>query len=268
MAPAFLALLRARLGPASVRSVAALECFDSIDSTNAHLLAAAVPPAGQASVCVAAHQTAGRGRRGRTWLTPPGSGVCLSFGWTFPVARCDLSALTLAVGVVVRRALQSLGTIDIGLKWPNDLVVNGGKLGGILAEVRLIAEAAYVVIGIGVNLDLPADFAAAVAAQGGQPPQDLRQAGLSDVNAVSVAAVLIDQLCLALPVYAAHGFEPFSREWTEADILRDRCVEWVTGETRREGIARGIASDGTLLVEYAGGMERLIAGEVTLRRAA
>jgi BirA family biotin operon repressor/biotin-[acetyl-CoA-carboxylase] ligase len=202
------------------------------------------------------------------WLTPPGSGVCLSFGWTFPGARRDLAALTLAVGVAVRRALQSLGAIEIGLKWPNDLVVNGGKLGGILAEMRLTADSTYVVMGIGVNLDLPADFAAAVAALGGQPPQDLRRAGLSDVNAVSVAAVLIDQLCLAVPVYASEGFEPFRREWTEADILRDRCVEWVTGESRREGIARGIETDGTLLVEHAGGIERLVAGEVSLRRAA
>jgi BirA family biotin operon repressor/biotin-[acetyl-CoA-carboxylase] ligase len=123
--------------------------------TNSRLLAITDLPAGKADVCIAEHQSAGRGRRGREWLAPFGGGICLSLSWTFPEPPPQLGALSLAVGVALLRALGSHGASGVRLKWPNDVLVNERKLGGILCELRAEAGGpAYVVIGVGLNARL------------------------------------------------------------------------------------------------------------------
>ncbi len=107
-------------------------------------------------MCLAEFQHAGRGRRGRRWIAPLGGGLCLSVGWQFADTPPELSALTLAVGVVARRALAAVAGVDVGLKWPNDLVLDARKLGGILLELTAEAQGGcYVVAGIGINVSLP-----------------------------------------------------------------------------------------------------------------
>ncbi len=111
--------------------------------------------------CIAEYQTAGRGRRGRRWSTPLGAGLCLSVGWQFADAPAELSALTLAVGVVVRRALARVAGVEIALKWPNDLVWDERKLGGILLELTAEGQGGcHVVAGIGINVALPPEVLA------------------------------------------------------------------------------------------------------------
>jgi BirA family biotin operon repressor/biotin-[acetyl-CoA-carboxylase] ligase len=156
----------------------------SVDSTNTQLVAREAPPAGSAEVLLAEVQSAGRGRRGRAWLAPPGGAVCLSLSWTFPEMPRDVGALSLAIGVCVLRALKSVGAVDIRLKWPNDVLVGDRKLGGILIELR--AESAgpvSVVVGIGLNVALGDELLEKIAATG------LRATDLCSAVAASSAAV-------------------------------------------------------------------------------
>ena len=148
--------LRRALAPRTARRLARLEVLTEVDSTNRRLLESAPPPPGKLAACLAEFQTAGRGRRGRRWLAPLGGGLCLSAGWQFAGTPRDLSALTLAVGVVARRALADAARVDVALKWPNDLVHDERKLGGILLELAAEAQGrCYVVAGIGINVALP-----------------------------------------------------------------------------------------------------------------
>src|SRR5688572_15696959 len=154
--------------PEDVRShIESLQVEWTLESTNTKLLDAWPPAAGFASVLLAEHQTGGRGRRGRSWVAPPGGAVCLSVSWQYAELPADLSALSLIVGLCVVNALHELGVEGVSLKWPNDLVTANGKLGGILIEMR--AEAGgpvHVVIGIGLNVLLDDEARATVKAAG------------------------------------------------------------------------------------------------------
>lgn len=261
------ARIRIRL-PEDVRArVASCEVAWTLPSTNAVLLAASEPAPGQATVLLAEHQTAGRGRRGREWVAPLGGAVCLSIGWTFAELPRDLAALSLVVGVCALRALAGHGVRELALKWPNDLLAGGRKLGGILIEMR--AESAgpiVVVIGIGVNVALGAPARARVATSGNEAVDVVEFGGSADRNAL--AALLISEIVAALPKFAAEGFAPFATEWREADALRGRHVTVLLGAQPQVGIARGIDTGGALLVETPIGLRRFVAGEVSVRAQA
>ncbi|HEY0766490.1 MAG TPA: biotin--[acetyl-CoA-carboxylase] ligase, partial [Steroidobacteraceae bacterium] len=142
------AKIRAGLAPEVHGRVRSVEAAWSTASTNTVLLARANPPDGTSEVVLAEYQTAGRGRRGRAWLAPPGGAICLSLSWTFREVPPDLGALSLVIGVCALRALQELGVAGAALKWPNDLLLAERKLGGVLIELRAeSAGPACVVIG-------------------------------------------------------------------------------------------------------------------------
>ena len=244
-----------------------LALADEVDSTNEALLAVGDLPPGRFDACLAEFQHRGRGRRGRTWLAPFASGICLSVGWCFVEAPRQLSALSLAAGVAVRRALAGSGFDDVNLKWPNDILHGGGKLGGILCELRAEAAGpAYVVIGVGLNVDLPAGAAKAIGATG-LPPVSL--AGMGPRPSRSrLAAALLGQLALALVEFEQAGFAPFHDEWRAADALLGRPVRLQHGERAVDGLARGIDADGALLFDAGNGVERVVSGEISLRPAA
>src|SRR5882724_1064305 len=164
----------------SERARAVLDRVDAlltVDSTNRYLADVAMAAPGQASVCVAEVQTAARGRRGRSWFAPFGSGVSLSLGWQFEESPPNFSALSLAVGVAVIRALQRLGCSLAQLKWPNDVVSRNKKLAGILIDMRGESSGpARVVIGIGLNLHMPAEARVKLAEQQALLVTDLHEA--------------------------------------------------------------------------------------------
>ena len=158
--PATIAAIASALGPLARRFD--VDVLDTCASTNAELLARAETGAASGTVLVANEQTAGRGRRGRSWIASPGDSLTFSLLWRFAPGTAP-AGLSLAVGLAVARALQKVGAGDTALKWPNDILRNRRKLGGILVELLPGAPHAAV-IGIGINLHLPADLPADVRA--------------------------------------------------------------------------------------------------------
>lgn len=259
------AVIRSHLASAASKSLAGLEATWTIDSTNAALLARSDLRAGTCVALLAENQTAGRGRRGRSWLAPVGGSLCLSLGYGFAELPREIGALSLAVGVCSLRALRRCGITTAQLKWPNDLVAAGSKLGGILIEMR--AESAgpiYVVIGIGLNVSLNAASRSQVTATGTNPT-DLTALGLIDTDRNIVAAALLDELIAGLREFARSGLESFGAEWRGADALHGRDVAVMLADRQTRGVARGIDAAGALIVETPRGLTKFIAGEVTVR---
>jgi len=242
-----------------------LELHTEIESTNGRLLARPPPP-GTLAVCIAEYQTAGRGRRGRRWSAPFGTALCLSASWQFERTPPELAALTLAVGVVVRDVLARTVRVDARLKWPNDLVWDERKLGGILLE--LIAEAqggCHVVIGVGLNVAMPPALLRRLS-DWPRGAVDLATATGAVPSRAALAAELVVGLDALCRDYAATGFTPYRAAWRAADFLRGRSVTLHEPAGEIAATALGIEADGALLVETAGGArKRVLAGDVSVR---
>lgn len=251
-----------------VRScIAALEVHHSIDSTNRYLLeAGADPQITPARLCLAEHQSAGRGRRGRQWQSPFGASIYLSLRWQFEETPAQLPALALAAGVVVAQTLEALGVNEIGLKWPNDLYWGGRKLGGILLEMRGEAGGASdVVIGLGLNVSMPS----ASDKEIDQPWVDLQEIlGSSRPHRAVLAGQLSTALCRGVQDFCRSGFAAFAQEYARRDVLDGHAVSVEQAGQALRGVARGIEDDGALRVCVDGDVRRFVSGDVSLRRIA
>jgi BirA family biotin operon repressor/biotin-[acetyl-CoA-carboxylase] ligase len=172
----------------------------------------------------------------------------------------SLAGLSLAVGVAATEALAACAIDEVALKWPNDLVARGAKLGGILVELGGDALGpCHAVVGVGLNLRV-----GAAAAAIDQACIDLAALAPSP-SRVQVAARLVDHLVDALDRFAEHGFDAFAAAYARRDALYEREVELLQGDRRRHGIARGIDARGALRVAFADGEEVVDSGEVSLR---
>lgn len=243
--------------PADLR----VSVIDSVDSTNRALLDAQASEDPQA--LFAEWQTAGRGRRGRSWRSPYGANLYASLAWSFGAWPPALTTLPLMVGVACARALADVGLARVQLKWPNDLWADGRKLGGILIEHRGEAGGACrVVIGVGINVAM----SPAQATDIDQPWTSVDAALGARASRNALAIALMRRLVESLALFAAQGFAPFAAQWQALDVTRDAAVR-VSGAESFEGIARGIDADGALLIDSAGGRRCLHAGDVSLRLA-
>jgi BirA family biotin operon repressor/biotin-[acetyl-CoA-carboxylase] ligase len=253
--------------PAAARGhVHSIEAAWTVDSTNSVLLARPNPQPGVCEVFLAEYQTAGRGRRGRSWVAPPGGSICLSLSWTFREVPPDLAALGLAVGVCGLRALQQLGLGKVALKWPNDILADDKKLAGILIELRAESDGpACVIIGIGVNVALGSALLQKIGEMGGASATDLVTAGLIQPSRNALAAALVSQIVPGLLAFEKEGLRPFVEEWRSVDALRSRQIDVHTQEGVTRGLARGIDIHGALVVETLQGIRRFVSGEVTVR---
>lgn len=236
------------------------------DSTNAQLLASSAEHDPQ--LLFAEFQTAGRGRRGREWVSPFGANLYLSLAWSFAQWPRQLTALPLAVGVACARALREVGLDTVGLKWPNDLHVNGRKLGGILIEHR--AEAGgpcRVIIGIGINVAMTGAQAQTV----NQPWIGLQEALAAQGHAATTrrafSLALVRQLTQAVHTFEQSGFDAFAADWSTLDLTRDREITVQGQHGDYKAIARGVDEHGALLVETLGQLQTIHSGEVSLRLA-
>jgi len=255
----------AELGPQRMAQLRTLDLRFEVDSTNTRLLAAAPPPLGQADACLSELQHAGRGRRGRRWIAPFGAGVALSVAWTFSDGAGALAALSLGVGVAVSRALVRAGARGVTLKWPNDIWLRDRKLGGVLIELRAEASGpAHVVIGVGVNVDLPAAARREIEAGG------VRAAAVADACAAApsrnlVAGAILDEVLSMLGQFEREGFAAFRDAWTALDALSGRPARVLLGRTVVSGTARGVDQEGALLLDTGDRMQRFVSGEASLR---
>ena len=245
-----------RLGPGAVHVRFA------VDSTNTVLAERLRAGAAAPELCTAESQTAGRGRHGRRWVSGLGQSLVLSVSWRFAVRPGGLSGLSLAIGVALAEALAASGLGRVMLKWPNDLVVDDRKLAGILVEASGSRSGSVAcVVGVGFNLDL----APAESGRIDQPWIDFAR----ELGRVPGRSMLASQAANAIldacEQYRNRGLEPFVDGWRERDTLRDRSVRVLSGGAPIEGTARGIDSDGALLVQHAAGVVRCESGEVTVR---
>jgi BirA family biotin operon repressor/biotin-[acetyl-CoA-carboxylase] ligase len=252
--------------PDAIRGqLAGIEVLDSVASTNARLMALAGEGAPSGLVCLAERQVAGRGRAGRSWVSPFGSNLYLSLLWRYPHAPAQLGGLSLACGVTAAGALAEAGVRDIGLKWPNDLHWRRRKLGGLLLEVAGESQGpSQVVAGIGVNRRLSPNQAAGID----QPWVDLDEIlGPRSIGRNALAVAMIGALVRALTGYGEQGLRPFLPGWAQFDTYLGQPVEVIAGDNRLRGTAAGVNADGALLLDTENGRRTLYAGEVSLRPA-
>ncbi len=228
-------------------------------STNAALLEENAPGP---LLLAAGEQTAGRGRRGRRWRSAPGDGATFSILRRMRCAPAALSGLSLAVGVACARALRALGVGETQVKWPNDLVVRGAKLGGILIETRVGAGETIAVVGIGINCRSDPALARKLRRDIAALDQFIRPAPSRN----RVIADVAREVMLALEAFEQSGLAPFAAEWAalhahEGERLRVRLAD---GRTL-SGLAEGIAASGALRLATAHGVREIISGRIVRR---
>ena len=244
--------------------IAFCEVAGQVDSSNTRLLEQAPPEDGQVQVFLAEYQTAGRGRRGRNWISPPAAGICLSLGVGFDDSPQNLEALPLALGVATRRALGKLGIEPVGIKWPNDLMAEG-KLAGILVELRHTSDdRLHLVAGLGLNYRLSDSQTVAMSDRWSDV------SGMTDGTPPSrkeLVRQILPEWVAALDIFMLQGLSPFLQDLRLADVCRNQQVELVSDTSITHGICRGIADDGCLLLQSGEETKRIIAGDISLRPA-
>jgi BirA family biotin operon repressor/biotin-[acetyl-CoA-carboxylase] ligase len=263
------ATIRREAGRHGWPATATLEVAFETDSTNKRLYEAEAPAPGRPRALFAELQRAGRGRRGRDWLAPFGSGLTFSVAWSFREMPAGLSALGLAIGIGAAEALRAAGLREVRLKWPNDLVWRGRKLGGLLLQLRSEAGAgASVVAGLGLNLAMPASARSALAASGDVEIADVRDVlGTDPPSRNALAGQLVAAIAAACAEFERDGFGAFAGRWRALDALDGRAVRVLQGQLHEEGVARGVDADGALLLERGGRLDRFYSGDVSVRPA-
>ena len=253
-----------------------IEIVPSIDSTNTELMRRAREGRQEPILLVAEQQTAGRGRLGRPWRSAVGDSLMFSLG--LPLAPQDWSGLSLAVGVSVAESLQpqwpeaGSSTPRIGLKWPNDLWLSGDhKLAGILVETASFiapgGQAAfgggldaqksprYVVVGIGINVRAPEGDGLSTV------PGSLQMVD-GRWDAPQALQAVVPALITTLQAFARQGFAPLQQRFAQRDALAGRAVSLSDGT---QGTAQGVAADGALQVQTAGGVVAVTSSEISVR---
>lgn len=243
--------------------------LEEVDSTNRYLDRMA-PAERHGHAVIADRQTAGRGRRDRRWHSPAGGNLYFSLGWRFRRTDLPLSTLPLLAAVAAAEALRRFGLDGHGIKWPNDILFEGKKLAGILVELKSAGTATCAIVGIGINLDMPAPDGEDPARLIDRPWTDLASCLAEPAAAHGrnrVATLLLDQLLASLERFESSGFDSFRGAWARYDLLTDSPVTLETDAGSVEGRAAGISDMGELQVEQANGtLVSYHAGEVRVFR--
>jgi BirA family transcriptional regulator, biotin operon repressor / biotin---[acetyl-CoA-carboxylase] ligase len=253
--------IRAALTRPCIDWLRCLEVWPVIGSTNAELMRRAQTSSIDGSVCLAELQIQGRGRRGRNWYSPFGANLAVSIGLSMNRPASTLGGASLVVGLAVVDALDQLGVADIAIKWPNDVLLDGAKLGGILIEMLQLGSQVQLVVGIGLNVSLPQQ----VRAQLEQEVADLASAGFSHTRD-RLAATVVSSVVEYMEQFDRSGFQPFIDAFNERHYFQCRQVQVLQGETRIPGEVRGVSDTGALLLQTPGGLAQFHGGEVSLRQ--
>lgn len=241
-----------------------LSVLISTNSTNENLLKHAENnPNDTGYVLISEQQKAGRGRRGKEWVSPFAANLYCSVLWRFNQGMSALDGLSLAIALGLVSALEDYGVEGLGLKWPNDVLHDGKKLAGILIEITGdVNESCQVVVGFGVNYSMPLTESQKID----QPWVDIETLMGEKVDRNRLTALIIEKIVSTLVLFERDGFAGFSGDWEKWDLFRGQMVQLLIGEQKVLGTYLGVNSQGALLLETANGREVFHGGEVSLRR--
>ena len=239
-----------------------VEVHSLIDSTNDYLMRRLPNQLSPGQVCLAEYQSAGRGRRGRQWISPFGSQIYLSMYWYLEQGLSAAMGLSLVTALAVSDAVKAHSNVQVQLKWPNDIYLGGVKLAGILIDLEGQAlEPSHSVIGIGLNLHMPEAAGKLIE----QKWTDLQSHSQVKIDRNALSAQLISCLRQRLNQYQQTGLAPMLDEWHALDAFLNKRVKLITGERTTHGICRGVNNQGALLLEVNGQIKPVYGGEVSLR---
>jgi len=259
-------LIKKHLSAAAQSLIAEMEIHHCIHSTNSYLVEKSRQTKKTAVVCFAEYQTAGKGRRGREWVSPFGSNIYLSILYQFQQGPAAISGLSLAVGVAVIRALKDCGVEGVGLKWPNDIFWQGKKLAGILIEVSGESSGpCSAVVGLGLNLYLPKEKAKSIT----QDWVDLSQILIGHPVKIRnrLAATLLNHLMPIIANFEQDTLLSYLEEWRKYDCMKGRDVQIFIGQQTFSGTVKGIDDNGLLLLtDERGNVRAFSSGEVSFSK--
>lgn len=245
-------------------SPAKADVYSIIDSTNDHLMRRLPNNIEKGQVCIAEYQSAGRGRRGRQWISPFGSHLYFSMYWRLDKGMSAAMGLNIIAALAVSDAIKALYNIDVQLKWPNDVYLDGVKLAGILIDLDGQAlEPCHCVIGIGLNIKMPATSAEQVD----QPWTDISQHLDEPIDRNELVAEIIHQLCIRLAIHEVEQDPTIISQWQARDYFYNKPVRLISGEKEIQGICQGIDQQGALMLKINGELKAMYGGELSLRAA-
>lgn len=248
---------------ASLPAQAKLHVVPIIDSTNQFWLNKKDDHVASGSACFAESQSAGRGRRGRTWQSPFGAALYCSVWWRSQNNLSELMGLSVAIGLAITRWLHQLG-VPAKVKWPNDIYIEQQKVAGILVELEGRPDGCgSAVVGVGLNIHLPK----ASSEQIDQPWTHLHQWLSPLPNRTELAAGLYQAVIESLQTFESGGLQTCLADWSQYDVFTDKPVSLLMGSHHIDGICRGVDGQGALLVETAEGVRSFFGGELSLRQA-
>ncbi|MDR3560010.1 MAG: biotin--[acetyl-CoA-carboxylase] ligase [Negativicutes bacterium] len=237
--------------------------LSAVTSTNTEAKRLATDGCPEGLIVVAEEQTGGRGRLARGWYSPRGKGIWLSLVLRPPFSPQEAPKCTLLAAVAVNKAIRRVTNVASGIKWPNDILYEDKKLVGILTEMTAEMDAInYVVIGMGINVNIAAEeFPAELAASA----TSLLVAGGRRFSRLELTAAVLEEFEAAYHAVIRDGFEPLLAEWRAESVTLGRTVDVLGVGRQFSGVAVDIAADGALLIETESGLERVVAGDVSIR---
>ncbi|WP_272666588.1 bifunctional biotin--[acetyl-CoA-carboxylase] ligase/biotin operon repressor BirA [Providencia sp. PROV174] len=235
-----------------------------IDSTNQYMLER-IAELKSGDTCLAEYQSAGRGRRGRQWISPFGCNLYLSMYWKLEQGPAAAVGLSLVVGIVIAEVLNRISQEKVKVKWPNDLYMNDKKLAGILVELTgKTGDAAHIIIGVGINIGMNNNNIE-ISKPITQEWSSLRDE-VENIERNELSANIIKSLRESLIVFEHEGLKPFLERWFKLDNFLNRPVKLLIGNDVITGIERGVNDQGALLLQKDNGeIIPYIGGEISLR---
>ena len=246
------------LGPAPLKAISEIHVFSQIDSTNAQAARLVENGLQGAQLIVADCQSAGRGRRGRSWFSPSASGLYLSLVYPFSITTDALQGLSLVTALSIRSAIQNLANENLQLKWPNDLLVGNKKLSGVLLELCNDDKRTWVIFGIGVNYKLSEEQKLAID----RPVIDI-QGILTETPSIEwLAGNIVNCLLENIDIFTNSGFATFRTIWNRYDRYYGKDIVVQNGTSARPGRSLGVDESGSLLLLTSEGVQKISGGEI------
>ena len=239
-----------------------IDILFNTSSTNSYLFNRIDSELTRGKVVLAEYQSQGKGRRGNKWLSPLASGIYLSIAWQFDKSPAILGLLSLYIGVAMIRALNTLNINTVGLKWPNDILINNEKLGGVLLEIRGESGGPVdVIIGVGLNYDLPVELISGID----QPVTDICHHSKKRLSRNKIAASLISNIFEVLDNMQNDTKSVLINEWRQYDCCKNEYARLILPDSEIHGRLKGVDDQGSLLMSVHGKTHRFTSGEISLR---